>query len=241
MRQIRRSVFETNSSSTHSLVYKSKDPSELPEGKIPNYYLNDDGTWNINFGQYHWTSEVPLKRWYEKLNYLMTLIAYRILANLKDLKYTAPSKQDDYTTYYHWNHYDDKNAQQRWNDACKILDNSEPVKQIKELIIKYCDTDAVFTGFNYCWWDCRIVDEFTVQEVFEDEVNTINHPFWHDSFYRDKYGCPEPRGAEAFSGFGSIDHQSLEEDGLYELIENIGFETYLFSEDIMVIIDHDNH
>ena len=53
MLKIRQNVFETNSSSTHSLVYKSKKPSEIDKHKIPDYYLNNDGTLDINFGQYH--------------------------------------------------------------------------------------------------------------------------------------------------------------------------------------------
>ena len=53
-------------------------------------------------------------------------------------------------------------------------------------------------------------------------------------------GWKQPDGVKAFSKFGSIDHQSME-DSLYDLIKAIGFETYLFSSDIMVIIDHDNH
>jgi hypothetical protein len=238
MIQIRQSVFETNSSSTHSLVYKSKNPSEIDKHKIPDYYLNDDWTWNINFGQYHWTNEVPLKRWHEKLNYLMTIIAFKLLCNFKDPNYVLAEDESDYHANYLWNSYEDENAQQRWDEACKILDKSVEVQELKALVAKHCE--CKFEGFNYCWWDANKISRYAVEDVFENELNTINHPFWHDSEYEDKYGYHQPEGCEAFSKFGSIDHQSME-DSLYDLIKEIGFETYLFSSDIMIIIDHDNH
>ena len=238
MLKIRQSVFETNSSSTHSLVYRSKKPSEIDSRKIPDYYLNEDGTWDINFGQYHWTRETPIKNWHEKLNYLMTLIAYEVLSGHKDPNYVVEDEDHDYLAEYHWNDYEDENAQQRWNDACKILDESYLVKELKALIKKYCEGD--FKGFNYCWWDDNEVSSYDVDNIFENQPNTINHPFWHDYDYEDENGWKQPDGVQAFSKFGSIDHQSME-DSLYDLIKAIGFETYLFSRDIMVIIDHDNH
>ena len=238
MLKIRQSVFETNSSSTHSLVYKSKKPSEIDSHKIPDYYLNEDGTWDINFGQYHWTRETPIKNWHEKLNYLMTLIAHEVLSGHKDSNYKVSDDDLEFYNEYLWNHYEDENAQQRWNDACKILDESDLVKELKVLIKKHCEGD--FKGFNYCWWDDNEVSSYDVDDIFENQPNTINHPFWHDYDYEDENGWKQPDGVKAFSKFGSIDHQSME-DSLYDLIKVIGFEIYLFSSDIMVIIDHDNH
>ena len=175
MIQIRQSVFETNSSSTHSLVYKSKKPSEINKHKIPDYYLNKDGNLDINFGQYHWTRETPIKNWHEKLNYLMTLIALEVLSGHKDPNYVVKKEGYDYLAGYCWNDYEDENAQQRWNDACKILDESDLVKELKALIKKYCEGE--FKGFNYCWWDDNEVSSYDVDDIFENQPNTINHPF----------------------------------------------------------------
>lgn len=238
MIKIRQNVFETNSSSTHSLVYRSKKPSEIDKHKIPDFYLNDDGTWNINFGQYHWTRETPIKNWHEKLNYLMVHIAWEVLLGKQDPNYKIAKGDLDFYNDYLWNNYNDENAQQRWNDACKILDDSPQVYELKELFKKYCESE--FKGFNYCWWDNTELSDYDVEDIFENQPNTINHPFWHDYNYVDENGWKQPAGVNAFSKFGSIDHQSME-DILYDLIKEIGFETYLFSSDIMVIIDHDNH
>lgn len=241
MIQIRQSVFETNSSSTHSLVYKSKNPSKIDKEKISYYYLNDDGTLNINFGSYQWTREEPIKNWHEKLNYLMVHIAWEVLSGKQDPNYKITEDDLDFYSDYLWNKYEDENAQQRWNDACKILDESPQVYELKELFKKYCEGE--FKGFNYYWWDNTELRDYDVENLFKDiqeEPNTINHPFWHDWDFVDKHGWKRIDGVEAFYRFGSIDHQSME-DGIYELIKSIGFETYLFSSDIMLIIDHDNH
>ena len=168
----------------------------------------------------------------------MTLIAHEVLSGHKDPNYRVSDDDLEFYNEYLWNQYEDKNAQQRWNDACKILDESDLVKELKALLTKHCEGE--FKGFNYCWWDDNEVSSYDVDSIFENQPNTINHPFWHDYDYEDKYGWKQPDGVNAFSRFGSIDHQSME-DSLYDLIKAIGFETYLFSSDIMVIIDHDNH
>jgi hypothetical protein len=168
----------------------------------------------------------------------MTLIAHEVLSGHKDPNYKVSDDDLEFYNEYLWNHYEDENAQQRWNDACKILDESDLVKELKALLTKHCKGE--FKGFNYCWWDDNEISSYDVENIFENQPNTINHPFWHDYDFEDEDGFKQPEGVQAFSTFGSIDHQSME-DSLYDLIKEIGFETYLFSSDIMVIIDHDNH
>ena len=224
MIQIRSSIFETNSSSTHCLVYKSKGPSKIDEEKIFDYDLNNDKKWDVNFGNYGWTRDVPIKGINEKLNYLMTLISYKVLR----IAYLS----DNYFAKLNG-----KTGQERWDDACKILDDSDDVKTLKELFIKH--SNGEFRGFNYCWWDDDEIDSCDIGDIFRNKENTIDHPFWHLYNYTDDYGYVSSKGVEAFSGFGYVDHQS--EELLYDLIKGIGFETYLFSSDIMIVIDNDNH
>ncbi len=66
MIQIRKNVFETNSSSTHSLVISKEDHAY-------DYHLpvEDDGTLVITFGEFGWGPEI-LAAPIEKLSYLIT-------------------------------------------------------------------------------------------------------------------------------------------------------------------------
>ena len=66
MIQIRKNVFETNSSSTHSLVISKKDRNYDYDGLII-----ADGILHISFGEYGWGPAV-LKYPHEKLSYLIT-------------------------------------------------------------------------------------------------------------------------------------------------------------------------
>ena len=66
MIQIRKNVFETNSSSTHSLVISKKDRDYDYDGLIIT-----DGILHISFGEYGWGPAI-LKYPHEKLSYLIT-------------------------------------------------------------------------------------------------------------------------------------------------------------------------
>lgn len=66
MIQIRKNVFETNSSSTHSLVISKKDRDYDYDGLVI-----ADGVLYISFGEYGWGPEI-LKYPHEKLSYLIT-------------------------------------------------------------------------------------------------------------------------------------------------------------------------
>lgn len=68
MRQIRNSVFETNSSSTHSVSIRNG------ESRIDNLYVESDNKVHVTFGEFGWEVE---DYWDAgtKLSYLVTMIA----------------------------------------------------------------------------------------------------------------------------------------------------------------------
>ena len=70
MRQIRRGVFETNSSSSHSLTVKGKD-YPLSESYLS---VEDDGYVHASFGEFGWGYD-KLTGQDEKLSYLCTMAA----------------------------------------------------------------------------------------------------------------------------------------------------------------------
>jgi hypothetical protein len=87
MRQIRRSVFETNSSSTHSISIISKD--NYRDG---NSFFGD--TLDGCFGEFGWGYE-KLNTVYERLSYVLTMIQYKV-DNCDNLDDVINS------TYYKW-------------------------------------------------------------------------------------------------------------------------------------------
>lgn len=66
MKQIRRGVFETNSSSSHSLAYSKKD-----RGYDYNLSVDDNGVLTIPFGEFGWGPQI-LSTPMEKLSYYIT-------------------------------------------------------------------------------------------------------------------------------------------------------------------------
>ena len=70
MKQIRRGVFETNSSSTHSLTVRGKD-SALSESYL---FVKDDGYVHASFGEFGWGYDKLFSQ-EEKLSYLCTMVA----------------------------------------------------------------------------------------------------------------------------------------------------------------------
>lgn len=84
MKTIRRSVFETNSSSTHSISIIGKD----------NYQYPKQNTIHCEFGEYGWGYD-KLNTVYEKLSYVLTMIQYKIgtSENLEEVQESL---------YYQW-------------------------------------------------------------------------------------------------------------------------------------------
>jgi hypothetical protein len=82
MKQIRNGVFETNSSSTHSITITLKEDKFIDPQQV---YSNV-----VSFGKYGWESErydTPN----EKLNYVFTLIQYHLD---EEIEYTAREEYD---------------------------------------------------------------------------------------------------------------------------------------------------
>lgn len=72
MIQIRKNVFETNSSSTHSLVISKKD-----RGYDYNLPVDEDGILTISFGEFGWGPEI-LNTPLEKISYVITDQGYEV-------------------------------------------------------------------------------------------------------------------------------------------------------------------
>lgn len=70
MKQIRSGVFETNSSSTHSLTFRRSE-GQLSESYLP---VGDDGYVHVEFGDFGWGYDRLWKQ-EEKLSYLCTMAA----------------------------------------------------------------------------------------------------------------------------------------------------------------------
>lgn len=89
-KQIRRNVFETNSSSTHSI--------SIRKGDISNSYLKVDEYDNkvhVSFGEYGWGYET-LNTQYERLSYLCTMLLEteaNKISNIKDIFETDGFKE----------------------------------------------------------------------------------------------------------------------------------------------------
>ena len=130
-RKIRNGVFETNSSSVHSLVIskEGREPSE--------FQLNKDGEIEIDFGQFGKDERIYFSQ-YDKLSYLITCLYY--LAG-----------HDMYDIYNNWEFEQIQDAVCKYTGATgiKILGNQEPAIDHQSLpynnieIINVYDEDAV--------------------------------------------------------------------------------------------------
>lgn len=79
---IRHSVFETNSSSCHSLSLQTNKDGEPETNPVffDNYEIDDDGTLSFDTGEFGWEADY-LGYFYDKLSYVMT---YCITTSLYD-------------------------------------------------------------------------------------------------------------------------------------------------------------
>lgn len=72
---IRHSVFETNSSSVHSIIFRkgSEGKHETPEGYAKKWPADDDGNVFVKPDEYGWSGPV-VEGIYQKISYLMTMM-----------------------------------------------------------------------------------------------------------------------------------------------------------------------
>ena len=261
MIKIRNNVFETNSSSSHSLVYKHPNAKNwqnkcyYKKGESEFWYGWDDenkGYLTINFEGYGWQRKEVIKSFEEKLNYLMTYFAREYLSNKFDEEFIVEEGNEWYKSYL-YNNYDDEKANERWNKACKLLEEYEEVKKVMAILKDY---DPNFKGFKYKWWselDDNDVKNDSKSSCFEElkpETNLledISHPYWHtwSITFKGRLGkeVSTEAGEDKFQGFGYIDHESFygEENDQMPKIRKIGYERFLFDRNIILIIDNDNH
>lgn len=72
---IRHSVFETNSSSVHSIIFRNGSgcKHETPEGYVKEWLADGDGNIFVKPGEYGWSGPV-VEGIYQKISYLMTMM-----------------------------------------------------------------------------------------------------------------------------------------------------------------------
>ena len=263
MIKIRNNVFETNSSSSHSLVYKHpnaknwQDKAFYKKGESEFWYGwndEDEGYITINFEDYGWQRKEVIKSYKEKLNYLLTYFAQECLYNKFDE--TLPKDEEHkWRNEYLYNDYNDEKGNERWNEACQILNEYEETKKVMAILKEY---DPRFKGFKYKWWselDDNDVKNDSQSDYFENMkpetnlLNDITHPYWHT--WRKTFKSLRRRlkkveldcGEDKFQRFGCIDHESYNvgENDQMPKIRKMGYERFLFDRNIILIIDHDNH
>jgi len=88
MYQVRKSTFETNSSSCHSLVITDKEICKLEEFNIP---TNKDNKVIFKVGEYNWGLE-ELTEQEEKLTYLMTMVAGNWPNSIEEIQMSSDYK-----------------------------------------------------------------------------------------------------------------------------------------------------
>ena len=112
-RQIRRGVFETNSSSTHSLTWSRKSQMAPPSC----LKVNDDGYVEVTFGEFGWEWDEyndPI----DKLSYLVTMIAETTDSRMRNNPDEIVESKEDF-------------------------ENLPDFRQVSEVVANYCDCDGI--------------------------------------------------------------------------------------------------
>lgn len=226
MIKIRKNVFETNSSSSHSLVYEVNSRTGDINKPDIDYdihlydFAGDDpkkGILAIHFGEYGWGSD-PCDSFRSKLSYLMT------------------QNIPGHGMEYYGNVYDKKEirieTQEQWDEVIEKYVLTDPkIIKILDLIKEKCPH---IKGFKFYWYDPGSWD---MEEDYKHYYNlrwdekvmyNLSDEFFHD--FKHKFG-----GDRYVIGFGYVDHQS---SGLVYDINYI--EKYLFDNNLKVIITNDN-
>ena len=133
MKQIRRSVFETNSSSTHALCVEGKEMTD-------NLRVNvDDNKVHVEFGEFGWGFD-KYNDAYTKLQYVITM-AFQLNCDCKtmgEFRGTDEFREINEIVSQHCNcdgvHVDDEIIHHRdWNEICGSVDHQS-----------VCSFDALF-------------------------------------------------------------------------------------------------
>lgn len=181
MIQIRKNVFETNSSSTHSLVISKKERSY--DYSLP---VDDDGTLTITFGEFGWGPELLIAP-IEKLSYLVT-----DRSGLYDIPEELKNADDD--AIYDF-----------------IMEESEAIKDIVEVVKSCCpEVKEVRFELGDSWNPFGYVDhqsqgtsydmDLSIEEiVFSNKVIIMianDNGYYYDEYFTDWQGNPPTKDIE---------------------------------------------
>lgn len=160
MKQIRNSVFETNSSSTHSLSLGSRKDAEYV---IPKHDKDTEVTYTC--GEFGW-EESYLETWDEKLEYILTAIQYHI-----------PLPE---------NYWEDKTANLVYN--CVI--NSNFYKWLQEMIYDHCGLKIRLEKLDDNYYPMGYIDHQSTDMLsweFVDDEHRFKDNMKNIIFLKDSY------------------------------------------------------
>lgn len=169
MINIRNSVFETNSSSSHSLVFSKKN-----RGYSYDLPVDEDGVLTIPYGEFGWGPDI-LKTPIEKLSYLITDhqcleggIVEMIKARCPDVKEVVTESCDSY-----WEHgYVDHDSVGTSNEVSP----EELVFNNDIIIIIDNDNSCLFSGMTDEDEDIEALFDRSVNESIE--IARKNYRYW---------------------------------------------------------------
>lgn len=225
MINIRKNVFETNSSSSHSLVYTINEVGSDLKINTPDIDYNVDlynfygdnpqkGILGICFGSYGWDGD-PCSNFRTKLSYLLTQICHG----------------------YGFTYYADKNTEikiKSQKDWDKVIDNyvmkDSNVLKVLDFIKEKCPN---IKEFKFYWYNPeqthRIEYDYEWYKREKCIENNFKIPNINSKFFK------EYKYSKYLIGFGGIDHQSIG-----TINSSIDLEKYLFDDNLWVIITNDN-
>lgn len=228
---IRRGVFETNSSSTHSIVLAASPATgNAIKGLGPVHdaymapYCGDDvenGILGLWFGNYDWDGR-PLMDFRSKLSYLLTQLAAGFGWNMEYYPGDDGLIGDRVEI----------RTQKEWDEAVELFLKKPQVQRLLGFIKEKCPK---IKGFRFYWYDpChsyRLKEEYERYRLRNGEKGEKKIPDLGDPFFEDADNWEDHR-----IGFGRIDHQS---EGLIDA--DIDYlDRYLFDDNMWVVITNDN-
>lgn len=199
MKQIRKSIFETNSSSSHSLVMSKKDRGynyDLP--------VDERGKLTIRFGEFGWGPEV-LYTPYEKLRYWMTEYASefwydwnkkyegksfedklqifegqkiikdaiqtikKLCKNVKTIEFASPDEND---AYYHFGYIDHESV-----GTIRYTDLKDTVFNNSCIVIIDNDNSEYFAPWEEDYEGNTLRD---IEELFDNDMNKSSWEYDYD-------------------------------------------------------------
>ena len=233
MIQIRKGVFETNSSSSHSLVYRADSRTGKNKKSDKNYNINlydfygddpENGILAVSFGCYNWNGD-PCTHFRTKLAYLLTQTVrgsgFEYWGN--ELGYDNAIKIKN---------------QEDWDNVIENYVMKDPeILRILDFIKSKCPQ---IKGFKFYWYDTTdlwdLEHDYRYYKERHNIKNDLKIPPMSDSFFQNySHDIFEKNGCDYLIGFGGADHQSY---GYLSGIKDL--DTYLFDNNMWVIITNDN-